>query len=385
MGTMRHTQHLLRSAPIAIAAMLALGPTHAGAQDVTVTAAPTAQQPPMVLPVDPIPVPAPTSAAEPRYEPSPTVQSVPVETATAEPEPSSAAATTAPSRTTTPSSRNVAASTQRVSNASRATPSTPAGASTQTAPVAATDLSSESPIGSEVIVPPLAMPENSAVSTDPVDTPEQAGMDWTAMIALAMLGLIPVSVIALAVIWWRRRSSVARDMRASDAAPLTASRIAAEREPRTAMPRPPIFDREPIVGAEARTPSPALPDATYSPPVTKWEPAGSVTTLDRAPVEAPVEARKPVDRSAFLPRDGKVILPDAVPETFEERDRLMRGLVAQEPDAANPFRSGRARARRARLIIQSLGRKFESATPWIDLSQYSYRWPHLAQSRTNMV
>ncbi|MCR2835156.1 hypothetical protein [Parerythrobacter lacustris] len=217
--------------------------------------------------------------------------------------------------------------------------------------------------------------------TDAGDTPEQAGMDWTAMIALAMLGLIPVGVIALAVIWWRRRSSVARDMRANDAAPLTASRIAAEREPQPSMPRPPIFDREPIVGSEARTPSPAPSSSAQTAPATKWEPAGSLATLDRPPVEA----RKPVDRSAFLPRDGKVILPDAVPETFEERDRLMRGLVAQEPDAANPFRSGRARARRARLIIQSLGRKFENAAPWIDLSQYSYRWPHLAQSRTSLV
>lgn len=383
MGTMRHTQHLVRSAPIAIAAMLALGPTQAVAQDVTVTAAPTAQQPPMVLPVDPIPVPAPTSAAEPRYVPSPTVQSVPVETATAEPAPSSPAAAT--SRSTTSATRSAAAPVERATNAMRANPSNANGTPTQTAPVAAADLSDESPIGNEVTVPPLAFPETPAVTPDAANTPEPAGMDWNAMIALAMLGLIPVGVIALAVIWWRRRSSVAREMRASDAAPLTASRIASQREPQPSMPRPPVFDREPVVGTGTSTPTPPLPDATYTPPVKAWEPAGSVTTLDRPPVEAPVEARKPVDRSAFLPRDGKVILPDAVPETFEERDRLMRGLVAQQPDAANPFRSGRARARRARLIIQSLGRKFENATPWIDLSQYSYRWPHLAQNRTSMV
>lgn len=384
MGTMRHTQHLVRSAPIAIAAMLALGPTHAAAQDVTVTAAPTAQQPPMAIPVDPIPVPAPTSAAEPRYVPSPTVQSVPVETTLPEPVPSSTGATAATSRGTTSETGNVAAPTRPTSNANRANPSRSAVAPSQ-APVVTPDVSNESTIGNEVIVPPLALPEASTVTTDAGNTPDRAGMDWAAIIALAMLGLIPVGVIALAVIWWRRRSTDARDLRAGDAAPLTASRIASQREAQPATPRPPIFDREPIVGTEVRTPSPAQLSATYTSPAVKWAPAGEVTTLDRPPVEAPVEARKPIDRSAFLPRDGKVILPDSVPETFEERDRLMRGLVAQEPDAANPFRSGRARARRARLIIQSLGRKFENATPWIDLSQYSYRWPHLAKNRASMV
>ncbi len=378
---MRHTQHLVRSAPIAIAAMLALGPTLAVAQDVTVTAAPTAQQPQMVLPVEPIPVSAPTSAAEPRYVPSPTVQSVPVETTLPEPEPSSAGGTAATSRDTTSAMRSAAAPAERATNATRASASSPAPAPNQATPVTALDLSSESMIGNEVIVPPLALPETSTVTSDAGNTPEQAVMDWTAIIALAMLGLIPVGVIALAVIWWRRRSTDARNLRASDAAPLTASRIASQREPQPSMPRPPVFDHEPVVGTGTLTPTPALPDATYTPPVKACEPAGTVTTLDRPPVEA----RKPVDRSAFLPRDGKVILPDAVPETFAERDRLMRGLVAQQPDAANPFRSGKARARRARLIIQSLGRKFENATPWIDLSQYSYRWPHLAQNRASMI
>ena len=66
-----------------------------------------------------------------------------------------------------------------------------------------------------------------------------------------------------------------------------------------------------------------------------------------------------------------------MPETFEERDALLKELVAAEPDRANPFVSARARARRAKLIMQSLGRSFQSRKPRIDLSEYSHRWPAL--------
>lgn len=72
-----------------------------------------------------------------------------------------------------------------------------------------------------------------------------------------------------------------------------------------------------------------------------------------------------------------VALPAELPETFEERDALLHELVAAKPDKANPFTSPRARARRAKLIMQSLGRSFKDRKPRIDLSEYTNRWPSL--------
>lgn len=70
-----------------------------------------------------------------------------------------------------------------------------------------------------------------------------------------------------------------------------------------------------------------------------------------------------------------VALPGALPETFEERDALLHELVAAKPDRANPFTASRARARRAKLIMQSLGQTFRDRKPRIDLSEYTNRWP----------
>jgi hypothetical protein len=53
-------------------------------------------------------------------------------------------------------------------------------------------------------------------------------------------------------------------------------------------------------------------------------------------------------------------------------------MVAAKPDRANPVPGLRQRTRRARLIMQSLGRDFGEAKPWIDLSQYPNNWPELA-------
>lgn len=74
---------------------------------------------------------------------------------------------------------------------------------------------------------------------------------------------------------------------------------------------------------------------------------------------------------------GAVPLPRELPRTFEERDSLLKRMIAARPDRANPFRSRPARAKRARLILQSLGRKFEQGKPRIDLSQYTEIWPAL--------
>ncbi len=78
---------------------------------------------------------------------------------------------------------------------------------------------------------------------------------------------------------------------------------------------------------------------------------------------------------------GAVDLPRRLPARFEERDALLFRMLDAPPDKANPFRSRRARLKRARLILQSIGRKFEHADPWIDLSDYPHVWPELARRK----
>lgn len=79
---------------------------------------------------------------------------------------------------------------------------------------------------------------------------------------------------------------------------------------------------------------------------------------------------------------ASVPLPREVPRTYAERDTLIQRMVEAKPDRASPFRSTRARYRRARLILASLGRDFKDTDPWIDLSQYPSNWPELARRQS---
>ena len=105
-------------------------------------------------------------------------------------------------------------------------------------------------------------------------------------------------------------------------------------------------------------------------------------TIDREPVvtaldEAP-HRELPVDPAATQPTsDVAVPLPVQLPESRRERGRLLRSLIEARPDRANPFRSYKARAKRARLILQSIGTRFTNRKPGIDLSQYTNVWPEL--------
>jgi len=51
--------------------------------------------------------------------------------------------------------------------------------------------------------------------------------------------------------------------------------------------------------------------------------------------------------------------------------------VSVAQDRASPFASHKARAKRARLILQSIGTRFTDRKPGIDLSQYANVWPEL--------
>jgi hypothetical protein len=87
--------------------------------------------------------------------------------------------------------------------------------------------------------------------------------------------------------------------------------------------------------------------------------------------------------SGGLPHAGAAVaLPRELPESYEEREALFRRMVDARPDRANPFTDRKARMKRARLIMQSIGRDFGEADPWIDLSQYPNNWPELASKRS---
>jgi hypothetical protein len=102
---------------------------------------------------------------------------------------------------------------------------------------------------------------------------------------------------------------------------------------------------------------------------------------ERAPVQAPRLVAR--DGHGGLPHAGaSVALPRRLPESAAEREALLKRMVAATPDRANPFTGTRLRTRRARLILQSLGRDFGEARPWIDLSQYPNNWPQLARDKS---
>jgi hypothetical protein len=83
--------------------------------------------------------------------------------------------------------------------------------------------------------------------------------------------------------------------------------------------------------------------------------------------------------SSLAHTGASVALPRTLPASFEERNALINRMVAAKPDRANPFTSPIQRRKRAKLILQSLGRDFGNQEPWIDLSQYPQNWPELAR------
>lgn len=191
---------------------------------------------------------------------------------------------------------------------------------------------------------PEALPLPAETAVEPANS--TAGQDWTGLVALALAGIIPLGFAIFAFIWWRRRSH------RTNYVPVETIEQPLPRSTASAAVAPAV-DHDPYV--------PQAPKAGL-PPV---------------PVMAMSAAQS---RSS-----GEVVLPLEMPATFAERDKLLRQLVAAKPDRANPFTSPKARARRARLIMQSLGRKFDTVSPRFDLSQYSYRWPNLAKPQSGFA
>src|SRR5690606_4726323 len=101
-----------------------------------------------------------------------------------------------------------------------------------------------------------------------------------------------------------------------------------------------------------------------------------------APQRPVVEPLFPASAGGLPHAGASVALPRRLPDSYEEREALFRRLVDAKPDRANPFTDRKARMKRARLIMQSIGRDFGDARPWIDLSQYPHNWPELARHRS---
>ena len=300
-GAMRTSLLTPRSAPTAIAAVLALSSIPALSQEAAVA--------PLDGPI--VTSPAATSVTVPA-EPAPVLVVPDVSSVeTAEPA-AQTAARAAPAAT-------------------RAAPVAASAAAPAADPVVAESEPPAAAVETEAELPP-AMPAGEPTNIQP--TPEQA-TDITAVLGLILVTLLGLVLAIFAFAYLRRRRAA---LIGSEAAP--ARRV---EEPRETAPRPVASVAEPAPLAEP------------------------VPVLDRAPT------RVLRSNAAAVP------LPAQLPESYEERDALLKRMMDAPPDRANPFTDRRARMRRARLILQSLGRKFENAKPWIDFSDYPENWPALAR------
>lgn len=310
---MTKTRHLLASAPIAIAAMAALSTTPSFAQE---------------TPVIVLDVPTPASS------PAPVIaipEAVPTATATT---------------VTVPASEPVARTGTPVSETAATTASQRRATS---APAARTSVTTAAPSAAAAVTPTeaVAMPTadiqptaNSAeiaaaqAELQPIPEPVKDGSSAALLFALLAAGGVGLAGFFLMRSLRRRVVEV----------PLID-------KPRVARPVGPL-EREPVV-----------------------------TSHDAAPVMAvaasePAMATAPVMNHA--PNNGAAVeLPPVAPRTEQERGRLIERMVAAKPDRANPFQSHKARAKRARLILQSIGTRFTDRKPGIDLSQYTNVWPEL--------
>lgn len=326
---MTKTTHSYRNAGFAIAATLALGSTPALAQMTSYPAAPAPQPAPVMAPA----APAPTTTVV-----NPPVIFVPNEVAQPLPTPSAATppvnATIAPATTT---ARVPAARTPTTTT--RATPRPVAVAAPVVAPAAAAPAASTEALQAPVEAVPMAAPvaSESAPMPDSVDT--QPANDTP-------LGMIALIVGAMAVIGLAIWGFIAMGRR----------RRPAQRNALPVIERPIVPEAKPV--------------ALVAEPMVAEHPVAEVSQLVTTP--AP---------SSLSHSGASVALPRSMPQTFEERDALLKRMVAAKPDRANPFHGYKARVYRARLILQSLGRDFGDTMPWIDLSQYSSNWPELARNR----
>ncbi|QSB44695.1 hypothetical protein IDJ81_00385 [Tsuneonella flava] len=365
---MTKTPNPLACAPVAIA-MAALLPAAAMAQDATSTSPPVivldsasvgsqSQRDTVTLPgIASAPQQPVTSAPVDMPMASP-VEAAPVQQARTAPA-SAVSAPKAANEASVPEAANETTGQRSVATPRQAPTAPAAGASANTVrdasavPSEGDAATSDNAAGSVAggaameMTGDVAAPLAADVAPDPAQQPDRGeGIPFEILIALLAAGGIGAGTYLLLRSRSRRRApalATAAPVRPRQPAPSAAE---------------PAFDREPQVTALDAPVQAASASRTASQPTAF---AGTY---------APYRSEPATDR-------GAVPLPDELPQTFEERDALLQRMIAAAPDRANPFRSPRARARRARLILQSLGRRFEKAKPRIDLRQYAYHWPAL--------
>jgi hypothetical protein len=324
---MTNRTHSLRHAGSAIAAALAIASTPSLAQDV---AAPFPAAPAPVIVVPDIPPPtAPAPVIVLPAEQPPTVQPVPetsAETPEPQPTPSSVAKATRTS-TAAPAPRAVAEPAARTAS--------PAVAASE--PAALPPVTTAQPVAVEPVAPPA--------TAEPTRT---AANDNTGLVALALGAFAFLALAIWGFVAIGRRKPIRR--------------YAAQQVAPNAVPMAPT----PVVSETAQVREPM-----------------AVVPRGESGLSGPAFAPRPAVVSGALPPAGaSVALPARAPQDYAERDALMKRMIAAKPDRANPFTDRGARTKRARLILQSLGRDFGETEPWIDLSQYPNNWPELARKRS---
>ena len=318
---MTQTTHSLRLAGTAIAAALALASTSALAQDAAApfpTAPPPAPVPEIVVPDIPLPVAPEPTVVLPASAPEPA------------PEPEATVIESEPAPSASPAQT-------RTTTTNRAAP----------APEPATEATEPLALDETVAPLPAAIADPVAVAPQPLAVEEAvapANDVDTGILALVLGGLAFLALAIWGFIAIGRRKPVRRYAVTKPAPEV----------------RKPLAVEPASIGAPEPVPAAARP---------------------ARPVVEPIVT--PAPASGLLPHAGaSVALPRRLPDSFEAREALFRRLVDAKPDRANPFTDRKARMKRARLIMQSIGRDFGEARPWIDLSQYPHNWPEFARNRS---
>ena len=313
---MMKRNHTRLCAGAAIAAVLALSSTPTLAQMAPTSE--TASETPAVQPVPTFPeatAPAPLPAeTQPAIVLPTTLPAAVYETTVAAPEPT-AEPTPVEAEAAPATTRTERVAPRAAAPATNSMPSEPQAVATESEPT---------PIAADTTAEPVetAAPAEPA-ETAPLVTNEDNAQFWVAVLA----GLVAVALAIWGFIAIGRRKTVQR-------------RIAAVERP-VVTPRP--------------------------------EPAERIATS--APTVTPLATARPQTAAPSLAHSGAAVaLPSRMPATFAERDALLKRMVSAKPDRANPFTTPKARLKRARLILQSLGRDFDGREPWIDFSQYPSNW-----------
>ncbi|MEE2794958.1 MAG: hypothetical protein VX512_08980 [Pseudomonadota bacterium] len=311
---MKKTRHLIASAPIAIAAMAALHTTAAGAQEAPTIVLDIPEEAPAASTAPVVPSTAPVATTSP--VPAPITVQLPEPEPVAEPPVVNEAEPVATTQTTRAATRE-------------APVPAPVAATQQAEPATAPFANSEPEAADQQPLAATTAPESAppAAELTPVQDPVSDGSGAALLFALLAVG--GVGLAAFLLFRSRRRK---RD----EEVPVIEQPVVAE---------PLSRDTETVRTTYNSEPAPAM----------------------RAEPITPATSNK----------DVAVELPSEAPRNPAERDRLLKRMIDAKPDRANPFASHKARAKRARLILQSLGTRFTDRKPGIDLSQYTNVWPEL--------